>query len=111
MAGTTTLLSYELTLQMKFLELATNSQQANDYVMACFYAERYASVCHLKDKIPKPQIPEKTTMEAQIRVLQNHFMNLIALGVEEVVGIIDGVRKDPKYNKGGIVPQMTKEKK
>ena len=110
MAGTTTLLSYEMTMQSKFLELATNSQQANDYVMACFYAERYAITCHLKDKLPRMRLPENSKLESQIKVLQDHFMNLIALGVDEVVSIIDGVRKDPKYNKGGIVPQMTKEK-
>ena len=110
MATGTTLLSYEMSWQLKLFELMTNSQQANDYLMACIYGEAFLHIIGLKDKIPERKIPEKSGGRDEVATLQRYFQQLLMTGITKIGDNIQAVRNDPRYRREGVVPSYTKQK-
>lgn len=108
MASGTTLLSYEMSWQLKLFELMTNSQQALDYPMACVYGEGLLLFLRIKDKVPKKDIPLQRGGNAEILSLQKYYRDILMAVLDRIGSTIDAVRNDPKYRRDGLVPTYDK---
>ena len=107
MATGTTLLSYEMSWQLKLFELMTNSQQAGDYIMACQYGIAFYRILGI-EKVPEKRIPEKAGGAHEMQTWQEYFIVLMQGGVAKVGETITNVRN--AYVKKQDIPGYTKPK-
>lgn len=107
MAAGTTLLSYEMSWQLKLFELMTNSQQAGDYIMACQYAIAFYRILGINE-IPDKRIPEKSGGAFEMQTWKEYFIVLMHGGVAKVGETISRVRDN--YAKKQDIPEYRKPK-
>ena len=107
MAAGTTLLSYEMSWQLKLFELMTNSQQAGDYVMACQYGIAFYKILGMTE-FPTKRIPSKANGGAELDTWKEYFIELMLGGVSKVGDTISRVRDN--YAKKEDIPTYKKHK-
>lgn len=107
MAAGTTLLSYEMSWQLKLFELMTNSQQAGDYIMACQYGIAFYKILGINE-LPEKRIPEKGGGVYEMQTWKEYFITLMLGGVSQVGQTISRVRDN--YAKKQDIPEYRKPK-
>ena len=105
MAAGTTLLSYEMSWQLKLFELMTNSQQAGDYIMACQYGIAFYRILGINE-VPEKRIPEKGGGAYEMQTWKEYFITLMLGGVSKVGETITNVRNN--YAKKQDIPDYKK---
>lgn len=105
MAVGTTLLSYEMSWQLKLFELMTNSQQSGDYIMACQYGIGFYKILGM-ESFPKKRVPEKNGPVAEMDTWKEYFVELMLGGVSQVGKDIARVRA--KYARKDGIPDYQK---
>lgn len=82
----------------------TNSQQMNDYYMACIYGEALLTILNV-DKIPTRKLPvNKNNTSEELISWQNLYREFLMLTVGKIKTIIIKVREEYKQDSG--IPQV-----
>lgn len=105
MADTPTLLSYQVTYEVKVFDLMTNSQQMNDYGMACMYGE--ALLDFLGNDIPQKPIADKEK-DKKIEIVM-YYELLFKTIMRKIRVNIDAIRSF--YGKEVEIPTIIQEKR
>lgn len=100
MPDTPTLLSYQVTYEVKVFDLMTNSQQMHDYGMACMYGE--ALLDFLGNEIPQKPIADKEK-DRKIEIVM-YYELLFKTIMKKIRVNIDVIRA--YYNKEIEIPQI-----
>lgn len=105
MADSTTLLTYQITYEMRIFDLMTNSQQMGDYVMACMYGESLLEYLET-DELPEKPIGGKTR-DQQTGEWMVYYTLLFKQIMRKVRININAVRK--QYGKELVIPKYVKQ--
>lgn len=105
MADDPTLLSYQQMYEIRVFDLMTNSQQMNDYGIACMYAESLL-------EFVGSEIPQKPIAQAQKEIRAEPIMYyelLFKTVLKKIRFNIDTIRKH--YGKQVEIPQIISQPK